>query len=129
MKAVREEGVEAFAEAFVKTIFWEKTFGNNPGVISFIKQVICKNSARGICGTLLALASRTDTTSVLSSIHVPTCIIVGEHDSLTPPSQAESMHRSITGSELHVLPNAAHMSNLENTQEFNGRILTFLKNL
>jgi 3-oxoadipate enol-lactonase len=127
MKAVKEHGVPLFAENFVKTIFWEKTIEKNPGVVSFIKQVICKNSPRGICGTLLALASRTDTTSALSSIRVPTCIIVGEHDALTPRSDAESMHRAIAGSELHVLRNAAHMSNLESTQDYNERILAFLK--
>jgi 3-oxoadipate enol-lactonase len=129
MKAVKTLGVPAFAEDFVKAIFWEKTFERNPSVIAFIKQIICANSPRGICGTLLALASRTDTTPVLSSIHIPTCIIVGEHDTLTPPSEAQTMHTMIAGSELHLLPHAAHMSNLENAQEFNERLTTFLKKL
>jgi len=127
MKAVKAAGVPAFAEDFVKNIFWDKTFERNPNVIAFIKQIICANSPRGICGTLLALGSRTDTTPVLSSIHIPTCIIVGEHDKLTPPSDAQTMHTMIDGSELHILPYAAHMSNLENTQEFNERIMAFLK--
>ena len=129
MRAVKAEGVQAFAEEFVKAIFWEKTFETNPGVIAFIKHIICANSPRSICGTLLALASRTDTTSALSSIDIPTCILAGEHDKLTPPSDAQSMHKIISGSELHILPNAAHMSNLENTQDFNERLLTFLKKL
>ena len=127
MRAVKEAGVQVFAENFVKSIFWEKTFDKNPGVVSFIKQIICANSPRGICGTLLALASRTDTTPALSSINVPTCIIVGEYDKLTPPSDAQAMHTMIAGSELHILSNAAHMSNLENTQEFNARLIAFLK--
>jgi 3-oxoadipate enol-lactonase len=127
MEAVKSAGVPAFAENFVKNIFWDKTFERNPNVIAFIKQIICANSPRGICGTLLALASRTDTTQALSSIHIPTCIIVGEHDMLTPPSDSETMHALINGSELHILAHAAHMSNLENSQEFNERIMTFLK--
>jgi pimeloyl-ACP methyl ester carboxylesterase len=129
VEAVKAKGVRAFAEDFVKAIFWEKTFETNPDVIAFIKQLIYTNSLRGICGTLFALASRTDTTSVLSSLHIPTCILVGEHDKVTPPSDARSMYRIIAGSELHILPNAAHMSNLENTQDFNERLMAFLKKL
>ena len=128
MKAVKAVGVRVFAEDFVKAIFWEKTFERNPSAIAFIKQIICANSQRGICGTLLALAARTDTTPALSSIKIPTCIIVGEHDKLTPPSDAQTMHTMIAGSELHILPHAAHMSNLENVQEFNERLMTFLMN-
>jgi 3-oxoadipate enol-lactonase len=127
INAVKAAGVRAFAEDFVKTIFWEKTFERNPSAIAFIKKIIYGNSPRGICGTLLALASRTDTTPALSSINIPTCIIAGEHDKLTPPSDAQIMHSMITGSELHILPDAAHMSNLENTQGFNELLLTFLK--
>jgi len=129
MKAVKSAGVPAFAEDFVKTIFWEQTFERNPSVIAFIQQIIRANSPRGICGTLLALASRTDTTSSLSSITIPTCIIVGEHDKLTPPSDAQTMQTMIAGSELHILPHAAHMSNLENSQEFNERLMLFLRSV
>jgi 3-oxoadipate enol-lactonase len=127
MKAIKLEGIHAFATEFLKTIFWEKTFDLNPGVVSFIHQIICANSPRGISGTLLALAARTDTTSVLSSIRVPTCIIAGEHDVLTPPSDAQSLQKAIAGSELHILPRAAHMSNLENTQDFNECLVNFLR--
>jgi pimeloyl-ACP methyl ester carboxylesterase len=120
MKLVKTAGVRTFAEDFVKTILWEKTYERNPSTVAFIKQMICANSPLGICGTLLALASRTDTTPELSSTNIPTCIIVGEHDKLTPSSDVQTMH---------VLPNAAHMSNLENTQEFNERLIAFLKKL
>jgi pimeloyl-ACP methyl ester carboxylesterase len=37
------------------------------------------------------------------------------------------LHKMIAGSELHILPHAAHMSNLENVQEFNEQLITFLK--
>ena len=124
---VKSAGVSAFAEEFVKAVFWPKTFEKNPGAIKFIKELICANSTLGICGTLLALASCTDTTQSLSSINVPTCIIVGEHDLRTPPSCAQRMHKAIAGSELHILSNAGHMSNLENPKDFNENLIAFLK--
>jgi pimeloyl-ACP methyl ester carboxylesterase len=127
IKTVKSAGVSAFAEDFVKAVFWEKTFENNTEAIEFTKKLVRENSTLGICGTLLALAARTDTTQSFSSINVPTCIIVGEHDKLTPPPVAQAMHKAIAGSELHILSNAGHMSNLENTKDFNENLVAFLK--
>jgi len=39
------------------------------------------------------------------------------------------MQKAITGSEIHIIPNAAHMSNLENSEEFNKHLLAFLKRI
>jgi len=51
--------------------------------------------------------------------------MVGEHDKLTPPSTAQEMHQKIRGSEFYIVPQAAHMSNLENPATFNDHLLTF----
>jgi 3-oxoadipate enol-lactonase len=124
---VKSAGASVFVEDFVKSVFWPKTFKNNPEVIEFIKKIIRANSTLGICGTLLALAARTDTTQSLSSINVPTCIIVGEYDLRTPPAVSQAMHKAIFGSEIHILSNAGHISNLENTEDFNKNLIAFLK--
>ena len=127
IQTVKTKGVKIFAEDFVKSIFAEKTIRNKPEIVEYIKRIILNNSPLGICGTLLALASRTDTTNVLPSINVPTLILVGEYDILTPPIATQAMHTKITDSELHILPNAAHMSNLENSFDFNEKLIAFLK--
>ncbi|HWP81497.1 MAG TPA: alpha/beta fold hydrolase [Bacteroidota bacterium] len=127
MKAVKTNGVKTFAEGFVKAVFAPQTFQSNPAAIETVKKMIEANSPLGICGTLLALAARTDTTASLSAIKVPTLILVGEHDTLTPVSASQAMHEKIAGSELVVIPNAAHMSNIENPEIFNAALLKFLK--
>jgi pimeloyl-ACP methyl ester carboxylesterase len=127
MKAVREKGVEVFARAFVKSIFAEKTFKKNPDAVAKIRKIIENNSPTAICGTLLALAARTDTTESLKNIDIPTLILVGEEDKLTTPENARSMQKLIKNSEIHVLKGAAHMSNLENEEEFNNYLMKFLK--
>jgi pimeloyl-ACP methyl ester carboxylesterase len=126
---VKTEGVAAFAEGFLKAVFAESTFQTNPSAVSMIRNIITSNSPIGICGTLLALAARTDTTAVLSTIKVPTLILVGAEDKLTPPSASESMRDRIAKSEMHILPKAAHMSNIENSEEFNAHVNAFLKRL
>ncbi len=127
IKAVKTDGVAAFADGFVKAVFAESTFKRNPAAVEGIKDLIKANSPIGICGTLLALAARTDTTAALSAIKVPTLILVGAEDKLTPPSASESLRDRITRSELHVVPGAAHMSNIENPDEFNRHLISFLK--
>lgn len=129
IKLVKTEGVKKFAEGFVKAVFAPQTFEAKPDTVRFIQQIIEKTSPAAIAGTLFALAARTDTTPSLPNIKVPTLILVGEHDTLTPPSAAEAMYAKIPDSELHVIPGAAHMSNLENPEEFNKHLLDFLSRL
>ncbi len=126
MKAVRQHGSEVFAEAFVKNVFAPESFTTKTSAIATIKNIIKQTPSLSIAGTLLALASRTDTTPSLAEIKMPTLILVGEKDVTTPPAQSQSMHQKIVGSELHIIPDAAHMSNLENPEEFNKHLLSFL---
>lgn len=78
-----------------------------------------------ICGTV-AIAMRMNAVDVLKTIQVPTCIIVGSEDVLTPLSFSQNMHQQITGSELHVIEHAGHLSNLEQPEKFNEIIRKFL---
>jgi 3-oxoadipate enol-lactonase len=127
LKQLKSAGLNVFAEDFLKRIFWDKSFERNPQAIELIRKIILANSPLAIGGALLALASRTDTTSALESISIPTSLIVGNYDKLTPPAVMQSMQTKIGGSELKILPDAGHMSNLENTKEFNETMLEFLK--
>ncbi len=127
LKNIKQSGIETFTNEFLKQIFFENTYEHNSEVIEFVKNIICSNSTLAICGTILALASRTDTTHVLQSINVPTCIIVGEFDKLIPIETAQFMRQNIHGAELWFIKNAGHMSNLENSQEFNEKLISFIK--
>ncbi len=127
VKAVKLEGSAAFAESFVKSIFAESTFSRNPAAIAHIHQTIESTPPLSIAGTLLALASRTDTTPSLEKIRIPVLIMVGEKDPVTPVEASRAMHERIPRSELVVIPDAAHMSNLENPGLFNDALVAFLK--
>jgi 3-oxoadipate enol-lactonase len=126
---VRRNGVAQYADEFAKKVFAPATVQKNPSVVEMIRDVISLNPPRGIAGTLLALAARTDTTEALSGITVRTMILVGEHDELTPPSDARAMEQKITNVELHVIPEAGHLSNLENPTVFNEKLLAFLHSI
>ena len=129
IKLVKKEGVGRFAEGFLKAVFAPQTFETQPDIIDEIRMNVLTNPPLGICGALLAMAGRTDTTNAFSRINVPTLILVGEHDGVTPPSAAKSMQDRIPNSELYLIKDAAHMSNLENPRMFNEHLTKFLNGI
>ena len=62
----------------------------------------------------------------LKNIDVPTLLVFGDQDPLTPPSVGEYMQERIAGSELVIIKDAGHMTNLEKPNAFNSAVLTFL---
>jgi pimeloyl-ACP methyl ester carboxylesterase len=70
--------------------------------------------------------SRPDSTPLLAGLHVPTLILVGEEDAVTPPQVSEAMHERIAGSEIVVIRGAGHLSNLEQPAAFNDALARFL---
>jgi 3-oxoadipate enol-lactonase len=129
IKTVKNEGIKPFAEGFLKAVFSPQSFSVRPEIIDGIRKIVMSNSPTGICGALLAMAGRTDTSNALPKIAVPTMILVGALDAVTPPTAAQAMQEKIPGSELHVIPNAGHMSNLENHEEFNKHLSNFLSSV
>lgn len=63
----------------------------------------------------------------LSDIDVPTLLLFGDVDPLTPPTVGEYMQEKISGSELVVIKDAGHLTNLERPDDFNDAVLDFLR--
>lgn len=76
-----------------------------------------------------AASSAFDARDLLARIRVPTRVIVGAEDRMTPLADAEAMARGIAGAELHVVPGAGHMVMLERPREFNAALASFLDRL
>ena len=69
--------------------------------------------------------AETDTTDVLPRIKVPTFLLWGEDDLRSPMRIGEQFRNAIRGSELAVIRNAGHVSNMEQQEEFNAHVLRF----
>ena len=67
-----------------------------------------------------------DAADVLASIAVPTLIIAGDRDQLTPVAIAERMHRAIVGSRLVVFPGHSHLVQVERPADVHAAIDGFL---
>ncbi|HEY0165264.1 MAG TPA: alpha/beta fold hydrolase [Sphingomicrobium sp.] len=58
----------------------------------------------------------------VAAIAVPTLVLVGAEDSVTPPELSQELADMIPGSELHMLAGAAHLSNIERPGDFNAAV-------
>jgi pimeloyl-ACP methyl ester carboxylesterase len=87
-----------------------------------------KGSAKLIHGDLVA-CDRFDIMNRLAEITLPTCILVGEEDRLTPVKYSRHLHDSIKGSRLAVVPGAGHLVMMEKPEEFNTHLGEFLSTL
>jgi non-heme chloroperoxidase len=76
-----------------------------------------------------AIAEREDSTELLTEITCPTLIICGMEDIVTPPEIATTMHALIPGSKLELIPEAGHLSNLDQPAMFKGVLLEHLRSL
>lgn len=125
---VREQGPGALTDGLVGALLGEPTREKKPDVVANVRTLM-ENSPAGYIGALEAMKTRPDSTGDLSSIDVPTLIVVGENDTLTPPELSRKMHEHIGGSRLVVIPEAGHLSNLEAPEAFNGALAEFLGSL
>jgi len=126
---VRSRGVGAFVEPFLKDALAQATMTGKPKVVEFLKGIALKSSPEAVMAALAALASRGDATASLPLIKVPTAVLVGSQDKITPLPLAEAMRARVPGAELHIIPDAGHFSNAENPSAFNERLVSFLKRL
>src|SRR5690606_5961412 len=129
VRTLRRDGAAAFAEQFVKGALGATTHAERPEVVETVKAMAAEADPRGLIGAQLAMAARTDTSDVLGGIDLPTLVVVGEEDTLTPPDHARELATRIAGARLAILPGAGHLTPLEVPEEFNAAVGSFLEPL
>jgi 3-oxoadipate enol-lactonase len=126
LQVVQDNGPSAVADEMIPKLLGETTRAARPEVEAQVRALVLASSGEAIAGGIRALLTRPDSTPLLQTIHVPTLIVVGEEDTVTPPAASESMHRAIAGSELVRIPQAGHLSNLERPDVFTAALAGFL---
>jgi 3-oxoadipate enol-lactonase len=123
IRTAKTLGMEAHVEPTLERWF-TKAFRSTPGA-DRVRTLIRKTDPRGFIGCSYAIMGL-NLTSRLSSIRLPTLIIVGEEDPGTPVTAARTIHEKIKGSELVILKSASHLSNIEQAEAFNKAVASFL---
>ena len=65
-------------------------------------------------------------TTMLLQVKAPTLVLVGRQDPACTVEKSIVLHRMIDGSQLVILEDAAHLSNIEQPQAFNGALRAFI---
>ncbi|MFN2565458.1 MAG: alpha/beta fold hydrolase [Gemmatimonadaceae bacterium] len=118
IEVARSRGSSTIAEMQIASMVGQATRERRPDVAETIRAMMAAAPVDGIVGALEAMMARADSTPTLATIDVPTLIVVGEEDTLTPQTEALSMHERIRGSRLEVISQAGHISNLERPAAF-----------
>jgi len=126
IEQIKTGGLNDFAEGSVKNLFYQESLETKKEVVEKIKDIILSTSPETITGTLEALAGRDETCFSLDNISVPTLILCGKEDKITPLVQSEFLHKGIKNSTLHSIDKAGHLSNLEQPNEFNEHLNHFI---
>lgn len=121
------EGMEPIARATLPKLLAAHTLKKKPEVVDRVREMILKTDPAGAAAAQRGMAARRDYSNDLSQIGVPTLIVVGREDSIRPVADAEFMQRGIRNSQLEVLEDAAHLTNMEQPQKFNEALLAFIK--
>jgi 3-oxoadipate enol-lactonase len=121
------EGMAGIADAMLPKLLTPETVSKRPEIVKRVRDMMLKTKPQGAAAALRGMAERDDQTELLAKISLPTLILVGAEDAITPVADSQKMHQAIAGSRLVVLENAGHVSNLERTEQFNQALLDFLK--
>ncbi len=126
---VRREGTEAVVETLLAGLVSEQTMGTRPQLVEQIRRIMSSNPPAGFIGGLEAMKGRPDSLPQLGTIAAPTLVLVGEHDTPSPPNVVRVWQERIPNSRLVVVPGAGHLSNLESPDVFNDEVSDFLDTL
>ena len=118
-------GMEALVEPTVARFLTADTVKTRPALADAVRSMVRTTPPDGYIACCQAIA-KLNLTDRISAIRIPTLIVVGAEDPATTVPMAETIHQRIAGSELVVLKNAAHLSNMEQADAFNEAVLGFL---
>jgi len=127
LQLVNDKGAPAIVEDMLPKLLGETTKKKRPDVVERVRAIGLANSKDAVAGMVRALMTRADSTPLLPTIHVPTLIVVGAEDTITPPAMSEKMHAAIAGSQLVIMPAVGHLSSVEDPAAFNETVSNFLE--
>src|SRR6185369_16214472 len=117
--------MEPLVESTVARFLTPDTVKNRPAVADAVRAMVRTTPIGGYAACCQAI-SKLNLTDRLHEISIPTMVAVGADDPATTVEMSRTIHQRIAGSELVILKDAAHLSNLEQPDAFNEAVLGFL---
>lgn len=125
IRTVKEKGMEPMVEPTLQRWFTPGFLARRKDVVDKVRAMLRSTLPVGYIGCCHAIP-KINATARLGAIRCPALVIVGEDDPGTPVAMAKTMHTALPSAELAILRSAAHLSNMEQPEEFNRVLLRFL---
>lgn len=123
---VRAEGLGALAAPSMERWFSEDFRRRHAAEVRGYANMVVRTAADGYVGTCCALRD-TDLTHAAASIDKPTLVLCGDQDIATPPEMARRLASIVPNARLSLIPQAAHISCVEQPAVMATRIMQFLR--
>jgi pimeloyl-ACP methyl ester carboxylesterase len=108
------------------TLVSDTTRQDRPETVAWLRAIVEGTDPLAAAWAQRAMAARPDSFDTLRQVRVPTLVVVGDEDRLSPPSDAEAMVQAVPGAQIAVLGGAGHLSAAERPDEFNSLVSDFV---
>jgi pimeloyl-ACP methyl ester carboxylesterase len=116
-------------EQMLPKLLGDTTRASRPEVVAEVRRIGEGQSTAGLAAAVRALRDRPDAVPGLAAVRVPTLVLAGAEDAVTPPAGARATASRIAGATFVELPAAGHLSNLETPEAFTAAVRRFLDGL
>ena len=125
IRTAETQGMQPLVQPTLERWFTEDFRKRAPEKVHAIGGAIASTPVPGYAGCCHAIP-RINLTSRLKEIRCPVLVLCGDKDPGTPPEMSREIHDAAPGSTLVMIPDAAHLSNIEQPEAFNRALETFL---
>ena len=129
IRQIKIQGMKPVAVNVLPNLLSENTILNSKDLFEHLENEILNTDIQGTIAALDGMAERIDHTSLLETIKIPTLLIFGEDDKITDISMAKNIKELLPNSQLKIIKNCGHLSNLEQPEAFNKILIEFLTSL
>ena len=126
---IENEGMTALAARQLQASVARSTLERQAPLAETVRRMMASAPPEGAIGALRAMAERPDSTPLLGTIDLPTLVVGGAEDSITPPDVLRTMAAAIPNSRVEILAHGGHRSPLERPAAFNHVVTEFLGTL
>ena len=126
---VSERGTEAFIESMLTKVIGETTRRTRPDLVEAARKMMLRMSPEDVSQVQRGMAERPDSIATVKTINVPTLIVTGDEDTLTPVADAEVMRQNISGSQIKIIQKAGHYAAFEQPEEAGRMLRQFLDSM
>jgi pimeloyl-ACP methyl ester carboxylesterase len=121
-----KRSTRVLAHDVLPTLVGETTRQEHPETVAWLREIVEDADPLGAAWAQRAMAARRDSFETLRRVEVPTLVVVGDQDELSPPSDARAMVDAVPGAQIAVIPGAGHLTAAETPDEFNSVVCDFV---